>query len=67
MIQHLRVEAARLMLEQGRLSLDVIADQVGLNNRERMRRAFLRTVGQPPEAVRRLSRETRGALGQRPG
>lgn len=59
-VEHLRVEAARLMLEKGRLSLDVIAQEVGLTDRERMRRAFVRTTGQPPQAVRRLSRDTRG-------
>ncbi|MFM0625165.1 GlxA family transcriptional regulator [Paraburkholderia xenovorans] len=59
-VEHLRVEAARLLLEKGRLSLDVIADEVGFSDRERMRRAFLRTIGQPPQAVRRSSRDTRG-------
>jgi transcriptional regulator GlxA family with amidase domain len=59
-VEHLRVEAARLLLEKGRLSLDAIADEVGFSDRERMRRAFVRTTGQPPQAVRRFSRETRG-------
>jgi transcriptional regulator GlxA family with amidase domain len=63
-VEHLRVEAARLMLEKGRLSLDVIADEVGFSDRERMRRAFLRTIGQPPQAVRRSGRETRGPNGR---
>jgi transcriptional regulator GlxA family with amidase domain len=63
-VEHLRVEAARLLLEKGRLSLDVIADEVGFSDRERMRRAFLRTVGQPPQTVRRFGRENRG---QSPG
>ena len=63
-VEHLRVEAARLLLESGRLSLDVIANEVGLTDRERMRRAFLRTIGQPPQAVRRGSRETRGPNGR---
>ncbi|CAB3751451.1 GlxA family transcriptional regulator [Paraburkholderia solisilvae] len=58
-IEQLRVEAARLMLEQGRHSLDVIADVVGFADRDRMRRAFLRTLGQPPQAVRRSGRESR--------
>lgn len=53
------MEAARLLLEKGRLSLDVIADEVGFADRERMRRAFLRTIGQPPQAVRRFSRSAR--------
>jgi len=55
-VEHLRVEAARLMLERGRLSLDVIAAETGFGDRERMRRAFLRTLGQPPQAIRRQGR-----------
>jgi transcriptional regulator GlxA family with amidase domain len=58
-VEHLRVEAARLMLEQGRHSMDVIADEVGFADRERMRRAFLRTLGQPPQAIRRFVRASR--------
>ncbi|VTU23909.1 Carnitine catabolism transcriptional activator [Variovorax sp. PBL-H6] len=58
-VELLRVEAARLRLEQGRLSMDVIADEVGFGDRERMRRAFLRTLGQPPQSIRRLGRELR--------
>ena len=55
-IEKLRVEAARLMLEQSRHSLDVIAVETGLTDRERMRRAFLRIVGQPPQTIRRAAR-----------
>jgi len=55
-VEHLRVEAARLMMEEGRHSMDVIADEAGFADRERMRRAFLRTVGQPPQTVRRNAR-----------
>jgi transcriptional regulator GlxA family with amidase domain len=58
-VEQLRVEAARLMLEQGRHSLDVIADEVGFFDRDRMRRAFIRTLGQPPQLVRRTGREGR--------
>jgi transcriptional regulator GlxA family with amidase domain len=62
-VEHLRVEAARLMLEQGRHSMDVIAGEVGFVDRDRMRRAFLRTLGQPPQAVRQLGRaKSRSAL-----
>ena len=56
-VENLRVEAARLMMEQGRHSMDVIANETGFADRERMRRAFLRTLGQPPQAVRRNARE----------
>jgi transcriptional regulator GlxA family with amidase domain len=52
-IEHLRVEAARLMLEQSRHPIDVIAAETGFADRERMRRAFLRAFGQPPQAIRR--------------
>jgi transcriptional regulator GlxA family with amidase domain len=55
-VEHLRVEAARVLIEQGRHSVDAIAEETGFGNRERMRRAFLRTVGQPPQTVRRNSR-----------
>jgi transcriptional regulator GlxA family with amidase domain len=33
--------------------MDTVADETGFGDRERMRRAFLRTLGQPPQAVRR--------------
>lgn len=62
-VEHLRVEAARLMLEQGRHSMEVIASQVGLGDRERMRRVFLRTLGQAPQAVRNLGRANRARPG----
>ena len=55
-VENLRVEAARLMMEQGRHSMDVIADETGFADRERMRRAFLRVLGQPPREVRRQAR-----------
>jgi transcriptional regulator GlxA family with amidase domain len=55
-VESLRVEAARVMIEQGRHSLDVIATETGFDDRERMRRAFLRTLGQPPQAIRRGAR-----------
>jgi transcriptional regulator GlxA family with amidase domain len=52
-VERLRVEAARQMLEQGRHTIETIAYETGFADRERMRRAFLRTIGQPPQAVRR--------------
>ena len=55
-VEKLRVESARLMLEQSRHSLDVIAVENGFTDRERMRRAFLRAVGQPPQTIRRAAR-----------
>jgi transcriptional regulator GlxA family with amidase domain len=55
-IENLRVEAARLMMEQSRHPIDVIARQTGFADRDRMRRAFLRAFGQPPQAIRRNAR-----------
>jgi transcriptional regulator GlxA family with amidase domain len=55
-VENLRVEAARLMLEQSRHSLDVVANETGFADRERMRRAFMRAFGQPPQAIRRMAR-----------
>ncbi len=52
-IENLRVEAARLMMEQGQFSIDVVARETGFGDRERMRRAFLRAFGQPPQVIRR--------------
>jgi transcriptional regulator GlxA family with amidase domain len=59
-VEMLRVEAARSMLERGRYSMHVIAQQVGFNNRDRMRSAFLRVLSRTPEAIRsgRRSRPT---------
>src|SRR6476620_154554 len=55
-VENLRVEAARLMMEQSRHSIDVIARQTGFADRYRMRRAFLRAFGQPPQVIRRNAR-----------
>jgi transcriptional regulator GlxA family with amidase domain len=55
-VENLRVEAARLMMEQSRHPIDVIARQTGFADRDRMRRAFLRAFGQPPQVVRRNAR-----------
>jgi transcriptional regulator GlxA family with amidase domain len=55
-IENLRVEAARLMMEQGRHPIDVVARETGFADRDRMRRAFLRAFGQPPQVIRRNAR-----------
>jgi transcriptional regulator GlxA family with amidase domain len=55
-VENLRIEAARLMMEQSRHPIDVIARQTGFADRSRMRRAFLRVFGQPPQVIRRSAR-----------
>lgn len=52
-IERLRIEAARLMLESGDHPIDIIARDTGFGDPERMRRAFLRAFGQPPQMMRR--------------
>jgi transcriptional regulator GlxA family with amidase domain len=54
-IERLRVEAARLMMETTRHPIEVIARETGFGDRERMRQAFLRAFGQPPQAIKRTS------------
>jgi transcriptional regulator GlxA family with amidase domain len=55
-VENLRLEAARLMIEEGRHPIDVVAQQTGFADRDRMRRAFLRAFGQPPQVIRRNAR-----------
>ncbi|MCE4226082.1 GlxA family transcriptional regulator [Methylobacterium sp. C25] len=55
-VENLRVEAARVMMERSRHPIDVVADQTGFADRNRMRRAFLRAFGQPPQVIRRNAR-----------
>ncbi len=55
-IENLRVEAARTMIETARHPIDVVARETGFADPERMRRAFIRTLGQPPQAIKRSAR-----------
>jgi transcriptional regulator GlxA family with amidase domain len=55
-VENLRVEVPRLLMEQTGHPIEAIAGQTGFADRERMRRAFLRTSGQPPQAIRRNAR-----------
>src|SRR5712672_3119085 len=55
-VEQLRLEAARIMMEEGRHTVNVVAQETGFADRERMRRAFLRTFGVPPEILRRNAR-----------
>ncbi|BEP67439.1 MULTISPECIES: GlxA family transcriptional regulator [Variovorax] len=55
-VENLRVEAARALIDEGSLALGVVARETGFGDPERMRRAFLRTLGHPPQSVRRVAR-----------
>lgn len=61
-IEGLRLEAARLMIEQSRHSLDVVASESGFRDRRHMREAFIRGFGVPPQAVRRDARQVVGKV-----
>jgi len=51
-IEQLRLESARTAIEAGARSLDQVARESGFGNADRMRRAFVRTFGLPPQAIR---------------
>lgn len=53
-VERLRVEAARLMMEDGRFSADEVAQQNGFGNRDRMRRSFIRAFGQSARELQRM-------------
>jgi transcriptional regulator GlxA family with amidase domain len=55
-VERLRLEAARAAVEDGARPIDMIARTAGFGDPERMRRAFVRAFGQPPQALRRAAR-----------
>ncbi|HYD26241.1 GlxA family transcriptional regulator [Brevundimonas sp.] len=55
-VERLRLETARTAVEAGRAPLDRIAEATGFGDPGRMRRAFLRAFGHPPQALRRAGR-----------
>jgi transcriptional regulator GlxA family with amidase domain len=56
-VEQLRLEAARFMMEEGRLSVNEVAEEAGFGDRERMRRSFLRAFGVSAEALRSNTRK----------
>ncbi|HEX6860521.1 MAG TPA: GlxA family transcriptional regulator [Caulobacteraceae bacterium] len=55
-VERLRVEAARALLDSQPLRVEDVAIEAGFGDPERMRRAFMRAFGQPPQALRRAAR-----------
>ena len=53
-LELLRLEAARTLMEVGRFSVEEIAQKSGFVSRDQMRRAFVRSFGQSPQAMQRL-------------
>lgn len=56
-VERLRIEAAQDGVESGYGTFDQIARSSGFHDAGQMRRAFLRTLGQPPQALRRSIRQ----------
>ncbi|QFR33880.1 GlxA family transcriptional regulator [Ancylobacter sp. TS-1] len=55
-VENLRLEVARALMEDTGHSIDAVARETGFADRDRMRRAFLRAFGQPPQVIRRQAR-----------
>ena len=55
-VERLRLETARERVESSAEPIDQVAAATGFGDPERMRRAFLRAFGQPPQALRRAAR-----------
>ena len=62
-IERLRLEAARLLIEQSRHPLEVVARETGFRDRRHLREVFLRGFGLPPQVVRRDARAVGYAAG----
>jgi transcriptional regulator GlxA family with amidase domain len=54
-VERLRAEVAHTQVANTTLPIESIARTVGFSNAERMRRAFLRIYGAPPQEVRRVT------------
>lgn len=60
-VERLRLEVARDRVENSPAPIEDVAAALGFHDPERMRRAFLRAFGQPPQAMRRIARKGQGA------
>lgn len=55
-VERLRAEVARVRVENDAEPVESIATAVGFSDPERMRRAFIRLYGEPPQGLRRKAR-----------
>jgi transcriptional regulator GlxA family with amidase domain len=60
-VERLRVEAAQVRLQDGAEPIEQVAAAVGFTDPERMRRAFVKLHGHPPQAIRRARRLNAGS------
>jgi transcriptional regulator GlxA family with amidase domain len=57
-VERIRLEVARQRVEDSSAAIDVVARTTGFGDPERMRRAFVRAFGQPPQSLRRAAHRT---------
>jgi transcriptional regulator GlxA family with amidase domain len=55
-VERLRIEVARQRVQSSSEAIERVAQQTGFGDPERMRRAFIRAFGQPPQSLRRAAR-----------
>ena len=55
-IERLRIEVARQRVQSSSEAIERVAESTGFRDPERMRRAFIRAFGQPPQSLRRAAR-----------
>ena len=55
-VERLRIEVAQARVQSGSEPIERIAEVSGFGDAERMRRAFMRTFGHPPQSLRRAAR-----------
>jgi transcriptional regulator GlxA family with amidase domain len=55
-VERLRVEVARQQVQSSGEAIERVARSTGFRDPERMRRAFIRAFGQPPQSLRRAAR-----------
>jgi transcriptional regulator GlxA family with amidase domain len=55
-VERLRIEVARLRVQSSSEAIERVAETTGFRDPERMRRAFIRAFGQPPQSLRRAAR-----------
>jgi transcriptional regulator GlxA family with amidase domain len=55
-VERLRIEVARQRVQSSSEAIERVAETTGFRDPERMRRAFIRAFGQPPQSLRRSAR-----------
>jgi transcriptional regulator GlxA family with amidase domain len=55
-VERLRIEVARQRVQSSSEAIERVAQLTGFRDPERMRRAFIRAFGQPPQSLRRAAR-----------